>query len=161
MRIRNTSAHPTLFTLVAFTVLATLLIATAHASSIDSFINPSTSNVEVVDSVLLSGDYEIRQVIDLGQGNYETTFLTANSDDEFEPRLVIEPDGTVRVVYGTERWRGGGTDGGRYFADSRDGGGNDAEGEAISRIVPGDFQDCCFDFDHCFADQLAGVERQY
>ncbi|ANM30648.1 hypothetical protein ABI59_15295 [Acidobacteria bacterium Mor1] len=102
MRIQTTFPRPTVVgQILAAATLVALLMAPALASSIDSFINPSTSNVEVVDSVLLSGDYEIRHVIDLGQGNYETTYLTANGDDELEPRIVIESDGTVRIVY----WR--------------------------------------------------------
>ena len=86
---------------VALTLTLVMVAAPIHASAIDSHINPSTGNVEVVDSVLLSGDYEIRHVIDMGQGNYETTFLTANADDELEPRILIESDGTVHVAY----WR--------------------------------------------------------
>lgn len=67
----------------------------------DSDYNPVTGNIEIVESIDVSGNNDIRHVTDLPQGGSVVAFLTTSPEDEFGARIAISTAGEVFVVY----WR--------------------------------------------------------
>ena len=82
-------------------IWAALAASATVAELPDSFVNPVSGNIEVVEAILQGSDYEIRHVENLGQGQLQSTWLTANGDDDRGARIAIESDGTAHVIY----WR--------------------------------------------------------
>src|SRR5262245_12533772 len=73
----------------------------------DSKINPQSSYIEVVDSTLSGGDYDIRHGIKVSPDDPpQATWLTSNSTDDIGPRVAIASNGDVFVVW----WRDTTTD---------------------------------------------------
>ena len=73
----------------------------------DCELNPVSGNIETTDSVLVVGEYEVRHVINLGEGyKRESLIITSTDQDDNAPRLAITDAGDSWVVW----WRDDGTD---------------------------------------------------
>lgn len=72
----------------------------------DSEVNPQTGYIESVVSTWNEFEWDIRHVVDPGQGKPEfSTVLTSNGQDDLGPRIAIDPGGDTWVVW----WRDGAT----------------------------------------------------
>ncbi len=66
----------------------------------DSRVNAISGNVEVPDSAVLDGDYNVRHVINPGGGQaLQVTQLTSNSADDLSPRIAIDSSGNTRITW--------------------------------------------------------------
>ncbi len=92
-------------TLMALFVCA-LIAVPAFADAPDSEVNPQTGNIETADATANTSDLDVRITIDDGSGNNVVTFLSTHADDDRRPRIAIEDDGDVWVVW----WRDSATD---------------------------------------------------
>lgn len=74
----------------------------------DLEVNPETGYIESVESTLVGSNYDVRLVVDQGEGGSRSVlFLTNDSADDQAPRLAIKGNGESWVVW----WRDSSTDG--------------------------------------------------
>lgn len=75
-----------------------LSLCTVMADNLpDAELNPQSNRIEVVGSVSLFGDHEVRHVV---TGSEPTvSILTSNSIDDYSPRIAVSPGGDTFVVW--------------------------------------------------------------
>lgn len=82
--------------------LGVLFMAAALAASDppDSALNSQSGYVETTDSTWQSGNYDVRHVIDPGQGSSPVVVsVTQNPANDVSPRIAISPAGETWVVW--------------------------------------------------------------